>query len=114
MKLLISLIAMLGVLACPATVLAAKGGKKGPDDHAFDNANENASFKRGKKDWDNKLDIDDRDIDDKDLKKLDKKLDKENKHHGKNKDDLKDALDDADIDEKDLNKAAKKAKKYVK
>lgn len=115
MKLLISLIAMLGVLSSPVTALAAKGGVKGPDSHAYDNANENASFKRKGKTWDNDLDIDD-----KDLKKLEKKVDKENKQSGKNKDknkdkdDLEDKSGDTDIDEKDLKKAAKKAKKHVK
>ena len=97
MKLLISLIAILGVLSSPVTALAAKGGVKGPDSHAYDNANDNASFKRKGKDWDNDLNIDD-----KDLKKLDKKLDKEDK------------FGDKDIDEKNLKKATKKTKKHVK
>jgi len=111
MKLLIGLIAILGVLSSPVTALAAKGGVKEPDSHAYDNANDNASFKRKGKDWDNDLNIDD-----KDLNKLDKNLDKENKHSGKDKgkDDLEDKFGDKDIDEKNLKKATKKTKKHVK
>ena len=75
MKLLISLMALLGVLFCSVSALAAKGGGKGPDAAAYEHANENASFKRSS-DWG-------KEIDSKDLKKVDKGIKKESKHRDK-------------------------------
>ena len=98
MKVLINLITILGMLSCSVSSLAAKGGVKGPDAAAYKHANENASFKRGG-DWG-------KEIDNKDLNKIDKAIKKENKQRDKK---------DAKYGEtKDINKAVKKAKKAIK
>lgn len=86
-------IAML-VITCfalaPVTSLAAQGGKKGPDAKAYENADDNAKFKRdGQGDEAGDMDMDkDKDQDqekDKDKKKKKQKQKKKQKGKGKNK-----------------------------
>lgn len=120
MKSLFSSVAILTLLAAPASALAAKGGIKGPDEHAYEHANDNASFKRGA-DW---KDERGRGRDDSVIS-----LDKDDKKHGrknKNRDDDEDnglgkqkgkkdgsKDEDTDIDRKDVEKAVKKGKRVI-
>lgn len=46
MKTFIAMLVIVCFAAAPMTSLAAKGGKKGPDDNAYKHANDNAKFKR--------------------------------------------------------------------
>lgn len=103
MKLVTSMIITGLAMSSPITVLAAKGGEKGPADQAYERANENANFKRNGDDWMKNMDKDDKDL---------KNLDKQDKKKAKDK--AKDLSGDLEIDDKDLNKIKNKAKKYGK
>ena len=98
MKVLINLMTILVMFSCSVSALAAKGGVKGPDAEAYKHANENASFKRSG-DWG-------KEIDNKDLKKIDKAIKKENKQ--------RDIKDNKYGEKKEIKKAVKKAKKAMK
>jgi len=47
MKILITLLLSLPLICTPLAASADKGGNKGPDERAWERANDNASFKRG-------------------------------------------------------------------
>jgi len=49
MKTFIAMLVIVCFAGAPMTSLAAKGGKKGPDDNAYKHANDNAKFKRDAK-----------------------------------------------------------------
>jgi len=49
MKTFIAMLVIVCFAVAPMTSLAAKGGKKGPDDNAYKHANDNAKFKRDAK-----------------------------------------------------------------
>ena len=46
MKTFIAILVIVCFAAAPMTLLAAQGGKKGPDENAYKHANDNAKFKR--------------------------------------------------------------------
>jgi len=46
MKTFIAMLVIVCFAVAPMTSLAAQGGKKGPDDNAYEHANDNAKFKR--------------------------------------------------------------------
>ena len=92
-KLLICLLSLLPLLLLPLDSSADKD--KGPSDRAYEKANDNASFKRDKKDKDkkkNKYRDDDDDDDHRKDKKKDKDKDKD-KDKNKNKNKKKDRPD---------------------
>lgn len=46
MRTFIAMLVIICFVAAPLSSFAAKGGKKGPDDNAYEHANDNAKFKR--------------------------------------------------------------------
>lgn len=96
MKSVIGVLALLGILAFPSQLLAGKNDDKGPNENAYEHANENARFKRGD-DWkqDKELKLD----------KTDKAEDKETRHRGQDED----GDEDQDKHEKKKAKSADKA-----
>jgi hypothetical protein len=100
LKYLVSVIACGSIFICAESAYAAKGGIKGPALEAFENANDNASFKRGNGNQLKKGN--------KELNNLDKALDNELEHD--NKDDKGKGKKDKDTQlEKSLKKESKNA-----
>ncbi len=76
MKKIRILLVLVFVLFHVPVAIAAKGGKKGASDKAFEHANEKARFKRDP-DWFNKIGNQKEDKTDKKTRKLEEKIDKE-------------------------------------
>ena len=97
---LLSVVACGSIFICAEFAYAAKGGIKGPALEAYENASDNASFKHGNGNQLKKGN--------KELKKWDKKLDKEREHNEKNAEN-KDKKDKDTQLEKSLKKETNKA-----
>ena len=98
LKKLLTLLTAIAIAGLSMQSLAAKGGEKGPGDRAYEQASDNASFKRDR-------------YDDDDDKKKHKKKDKDKDRNDDDDDDDKKKSKDRDDDDDDRERDKKKQEK---